>query len=59
MIPTGFLSLNDDCRPTSTNVNSPKPYDHVSFNTTYSGEIDQTYDLHVVNLLEEMRDNCH
>jgi endonuclease/exonuclease/phosphatase family metal-dependent hydrolase len=57
--PTGFLSLNDECRPTNTNVNGPKPYDHVMFNTTYTGEIDRTYDMHVVNLVEELRDNWH
>ena len=55
--PTGFLSLNDECRPTNTNVNGPKPYDHVMFNTTYTGEIDRSYDMHVVDLVEEMRGN--
>lgn len=55
--PTGFVSLNDECRPTNTNVNGPKPYDHVMFNTSYTGEIDQAYDMTVVNLLEEMRDD--
>lgn len=29
--PAGFLSLNDECRPTNTNVNGPKPYDHVFY----------------------------
>lgn len=55
--PSGFLSLNDECRPTNTNVNGPKPYDHVMFNTTYTGEIDRTFDMHVVNLVEELRDD--
>ncbi|NQV28785.1 MAG: hypothetical protein HQ518_30905 [Rhodopirellula sp.] len=53
------LSLNDECRPTNTNVNGPKPYDQVMFNTTYTREIDQNYDMHVVNLVEELRDNGH
>jgi endonuclease/exonuclease/phosphatase family metal-dependent hydrolase len=28
-IPTGYRTLNDKCLPTNTNVNGPKPYDHV------------------------------
>lgn len=55
--PPGFVSLNNECRPTNTNVNGPKPYDHVMFSTTYTTEIDRAYDMHVVNLLEELRDN--
>ena len=55
--PRGFISLNDECRPTNTNVNSPKPYDHVMVNTTWTNEVDLAYDMHVVNLLEELRDD--
>ncbi len=57
--PPGFISLNDECRPTNTNVNSPKPYDHVMVNTTWTSEVDQTFDMQVINLLEELRDNWH
>jgi endonuclease/exonuclease/phosphatase family metal-dependent hydrolase len=57
--PPGFISLNDECRPTNTNVNSPKPYDHVMVNTTWTNEVDQTYDMQVVNLVELLRDNWH
>jgi hypothetical protein len=57
--PPGFVSLNDECRPTNTNVNSPKPYDHVMVNTTWTNEVDQTYDMQVVNLLEELQDDWH
>jgi endonuclease/exonuclease/phosphatase family metal-dependent hydrolase len=57
--PPGFVSLNDECRPTNTNVNSPKPYDHVMVNTTWTNEVDLTYDMQVVNLLEELRDDWH
>jgi endonuclease/exonuclease/phosphatase family metal-dependent hydrolase len=55
--PPGFISLNNECRPTNTNVNGPKPYDHVMFSTTHTTEIDRQYDMHVVNLLDEFRDN--
>lgn len=55
--PPGFISLNDECRPTNTNINGPKPYDHVMFSTTHTTEIDRSYDLHIVNLLDEMRDD--
>lgn len=57
--PPGFISLNDECRPTNTNVNSPKPYDHVMVNTTWTNEVDLTYDMQVINLLEEFRDDWH
>jgi endonuclease/exonuclease/phosphatase family metal-dependent hydrolase len=57
--PPGFISLNNECRPTNTNVNAPKPYDHVMINTTWTNEVDQTYDMQVVNLLEELRDDWH
>ena len=57
--PTGFISLNNECRPTNTNVRSPKPYDHVMVNTTWTNEVDQSYDMQVVNLLEELRDDWH
>jgi hypothetical protein len=54
-IPPGFVSLNDECRPTNTNVNGPKPYDHVMYNPTYTTEIDEEFDLEVINLIEEMK----
>ena len=53
--PDGYLSLNDECRPTNTNVNGPKPYDHIMFNTTHTGEIDREFDFQVVDLIEAMR----
>jgi endonuclease/exonuclease/phosphatase family metal-dependent hydrolase len=57
--PSGFVSLNNECRATNTNVRSPKPYDHVMVNTTWTTEIDQTYDMQVVNLLVELQDDWH
>lgn len=57
--PPGFISLNDECRATNTNVNSPKPYDHVMINPTWTREIDYAYDMQVVNLLEELQDDWH
>ncbi len=54
--PEGFLSLNDECRATNTNVNGPKPYDHVFYNITQtSNEIDLAFDLEVIDLIEAMR----
>lgn len=53
--PEGFLSLNDECRSTNTNVNGPKPYDHVMFRPAVTAEIDRELDLEVVNLIEAMR----
>ena len=53
--PGGFLSLNDECRATNTNVRGPKPYDHVFFQPAFTVEIDRDHDMAVVNLVEAMR----
>ena len=53
--PAGFISLNDECVPTNTNVNGPKPYDHVMYNMTYTKEIDEDFDFKVVNLIAAMK----
>ena len=55
--PPGFASLNNEYPPTNTNIRGPKPYDHVMFNSIFTGEIDQAYDMMVVDLVDEMRDN--
>lgn len=58
--PVGFLSLNDECRQTNTNVNDPKPYDHVMYNIKYtSNEIDKDFDLKVIDLVAAMKNNWH
>lgn len=53
--PANFISLNDACVATNTNVNGPKPYDHVLFDPENSTEIDRTYGFKVVSLVEAMR----
>lgn len=53
--PEGFLSLNDEVVATNTNVNGPKPYDHVMYQPIHSTEIDTTFDFQVVDLIEAMR----
>ena len=53
--PMGFLSLNDECRSTNTNVNGPKPYDHVFFQPSFTTEIDRDYDMTVVDLVKAMQ----
>lgn len=60
--PSGFLSLNNECRRTNTLINldrpnnGAKPYDHVMYRPEYSGhEIDINYDFQVVDLIEAMR----
>jgi hypothetical protein len=53
--PPGFVSLNDECRPTNTNVNSPKPYDHVMVSPVFTTEMDWVFDLQVITLIEAMR----
>jgi hypothetical protein len=53
--PVGFVSLNDECRPTNTNVNKPKPYDHVMLRMADTREVDVAFDLQVVDLVEAMQ----
>ena len=59
--PAGFISLNDECRPTNTLVKDDsikgKPYDQVMFDTTFTTEIDKNYDLEVIDLVDAMRDS--
>lgn len=52
--PSGYLSLNDECHPTNTNPDSPKPYDHVMYNPTYTTEVDTDYDFEVIDLIPLM-----
>ena len=49
------VSLNDECRPTNTNVSGPKPYDHVMVSPAFTTEADWRFDLQVINLIEVMR----
>jgi endonuclease/exonuclease/phosphatase family metal-dependent hydrolase len=53
--PGGFKSLNDECRATNTNVNGPKPYDHVMYRSRFTKEVDKHFDFRVYNLIEAMR----
>jgi endonuclease/exonuclease/phosphatase family metal-dependent hydrolase len=53
-LPTGFVSLNDECVPTNTNVNGPKPYDHVLIDPVATTEVDTEFDFQVVDLIEMM-----
>lgn len=52
--PRGFVSLNNECRPTNTNLNGPKPYDHVMYAPEFTSEIDTAFDMQVVNLIDEL-----
>jgi hypothetical protein len=53
--PPGFLSLNDECRPTNTNTNGPKPYDHAMYRPAFTPEIDESFDFEVIDLIEAFR----
>lgn len=57
--PAPFVSLNDECRPTNTNVNDPRPYDHVLVDPRFTTEVDAVYDLAVVDLVAAMRPRWH
>lgn len=57
--PAGFESLNDECRPTTTNVTGPdggKPYDQVMYRpSSTSYLVDSVFDLQVINLVDVMK----
>lgn len=53
--PPEFSSLNEKCVATNTNVNGPKPYDHVMYRPAFTKEIDKAFDFRVFNLIEAMR----
>ncbi len=54
--PQGYLSLNDECRATNTNVNNPRTYDHVMYNVAHTtSDIDLAFDLEVIDLITVMR----
>lgn len=60
--PSGYKSLNDECRKTNTNIDLDdpdrvyKPFDHVMYATiNTSREIDELYDLSVIDLVSEMQ----
>jgi hypothetical protein len=48
------VSLNGTCEGTNTNVNGPKPYDHVMFRTQFT-EAEIPEEMVIVNLIESMR----
>lgn len=54
--PATFTSLNKKCDPTNTNVNAPKPYDHVMYVASFTeNEFDHQHGFHIGNLIEDMR----
>jgi hypothetical protein len=55
-MPRGLASLNDKLEPTNTNVNGPKPYDHVMFNPGTTTEIDRQFGFLILGLVERMKD---
>ncbi len=55
-MPSGLVSLNEKLEPTNTNVNGPKPYDHVMFNPGFTKEIDRQFGFHIIGLVERMKD---
>tara|TARA_R110002012_G_scaffold137042_3_gene291531 strand:- start:62609 stop:63298 length:690 start_codon:yes stop_codon:yes gene_type:complete len=50
ILPASFVSLNDTCLPTNTNLNGPKPYDHVLYRPANSSEILPKFS--VINLIK-------
>jgi hypothetical protein len=55
-MPQGLRTLNAKLEATNTNVNGPKPYDHVMYNPESTREIDLGYGFKVIHLVERMKD---
>jgi endonuclease/exonuclease/phosphatase family metal-dependent hydrolase len=51
--PNGFLSLNDECRP--TNTKGDRPYDHVMYRPQFTSEVEQQTDMQVIDLVQAMQ----
>lgn len=54
ILPEPWLSLNDEAKATNTNINGPKPYDHILFRPQKSREIDRAFDFKVLDLIQSM-----
>ncbi|MDE2906026.1 MAG: YHYH domain-containing protein [Acidobacteriota bacterium] len=54
VMPSGYASLNDRCLPTNTNVNGPRPYDHVFYRTGDTSEAELPRAMEVVDLIDAM-----
>ena len=54
ILPFGFVSLNDRCRSTVTDISSPKPTDHVLFNPIQMYKIDNQFDLKILDLSDAL-----
>ncbi len=55
VMPTGFVSLNDQCQPTNTSQNDPRPYDHVMYRPATSGDEIDAGSFLVMDLIEAAR----
>jgi endonuclease I len=55
VMPATFSSMNGMCLATNTNVNGPRPYDHVMYDPGHTVEIDQQHGMQVIDLIEAMR----
>jgi hypothetical protein len=53
--PPDFASLNSECLSTNTNVNGPKPYDHVMYRSADTTESEMPRAMGVLDLIERMQ----
>lgn len=57
ILPSGFQALNsgNDCQMTNTHVTKRRPYDNVILSATAAGELANSGQFEVINLIEAMR----
>lgn len=53
-LPPGFKSLNDECRNTTTSK-TYAPYDHIFYRPEFTTEIDEAFDMKVIDLVDAMK----
>lgn len=54
VIPDNFISLNNECRKTTTSNKNEYCYDHVMYRPAFTSEVDTAYDLTTINLVDVM-----
>ena len=54
--PPGFKSLNDACVATNTNLNAPRPFDHVMYRAIDTTVAEMPRQLEVLNLIELLKE---
>ena len=56
VIPFGLKSLNDECRPTTTNLDYPRPHNHIMYNPLQTEEINEEFGIVIIDLKKDLQE---